>query len=199
MRHSSEPSDILVDGIHINFILTLVYFGSYTLGMQRVCLASFITILLNSMYMITVIYPDVPKEPEVEGGEDEGDKDTEEDEGSDLDTNLSLKQREHGAVKSKSLSDEADAVLYEKLYQIVEETQRRNDARCRALTRTPTSSSLVEPPNSDDEYADMPPLIDANSVLRYRGQLSSTSKNVKNNTEHIKKFLDGYTSMDEVD
>jgi len=197
MRHSSEPSDILVDGIHMNFMLTLVYFGSYALGMQRLCLASFITILLNSMYMITLIYPLIPNATNTEETDkaDETDETDEADE-ADVDTSLSLKQREHGAIKSKSLSDEEDAVLYEKLYQIVEETQRRNETRSRALTRTPTSSSLAESPNSDDEYADMPPLIEASSVLRNRHREIMHESNT--HVPSIKEILDGY-SMDEVD
>ena len=190
MRHSHEPSDVLVDGIHMNVIMTFIYFGSYAVGLQRVCLAAFITILVNSMYMITIIHPLVPKENEA----DEADE-AEADEAEEY-TNLSLKQREHGATKSKSLSDEADAVLYEKLYEIVEETRRRNDARSLALARTPTSSSLVENTNSDDEYKDMPPLIDANSILRFRGNKSSTNILDKNQIANIKNFLEEYNISD---
>ena len=210
MRQTPDASDILEDGININFLLTLVYIGSYALGMHMSCLGSFLAILLNSMYMISVVYPGVDRHADAntegeEAGDDEEHEETEEHEeaeetedadrtgnakeAEEVDTDLSLKQREHGAVKSKSLSEEDDAVLYEKLYEIVQETQRRNEARSRALVRTPTSSSLAEPPNSEDEYADMPPLIHASSVLRYRNKESI----------HIKKFLDAYNTMDDVD
>jgi hypothetical protein len=221
MRHYPEPSDILIDGIHINFILIIAYAGSFALGMPRACLGSFIAILLNSIYMMTMVYPytvesqastseneaheaDDDEAEDAEDAEDDDEADEAEDaEGSDeaedaeVDTDLSLKQREHGARKSKSLSEEDDAVLYEKLYEIVRETQRRNELRSRALTRTPTSSSLAELMSSEDEYADMPPLIDANSVLRF----SNTKQNKKSNDRipTIREILDGYTTVDKID
>ena len=211
MRQSPEASDILEDGININFVLTLVYIGSYTLGLNITCIGSFLAILLNSMYMITIVYPAVDRHADAntegeEAGDDEkheedeveGDEKDEVEETEEVDTDLSLKQREHGAVKSKSLNEEADAVLYAKLYEIVQETQRRNEARSRALTRTPTSSSLAVPVDSEDEYADMPPLIHANSVLRYRANTSGDSIVNSNRIPTIKEILDGY-SMDAVD
>ena len=106
-----------------------------------------------------IVYAEAEEAEAEEAEADETDEtETDETEEAELDTSLSLKQREHGATRNKSLSDEADKALYDKLYQIVEETRRRNEARSHALTRTPTSSSL-DKNNSDDEYADMPPLV----------------------------------------
>ena len=223
MRQNPDAGDILEDGININFVLTLVYIGSYALGLHITCLGSFLAILLNSMYMISVVYPCVDRhddsntaneddEDNAEGEQDEQDDQDEQDEQdeqddhddqdeNDLDKDLSLKQREHGAAKSKCLSEDDDAVLYKKLYEIVRETQRRNDERSRALLRTPTSSSLAEPVDSEDEYADMPPLVHANSVLRYRNKESKSSTAIPDNHQRtcIKDFLDGYNTMDDVD
>jgi hypothetical protein len=214
MRQNPDAGDILEDGININFVLTLVYIGSYALGLNITCLGSFLAILLNSMYMISLVYPGVDgpdngntgNEDDEDNAEDEQDEQDENDENdeqdeNDLDKELSLKQREHGAAKSKCLSEEDDAVLYKKLYEIVRETQRRNDERSRALLRTPTSSSLAEPVDSEDEYADMPPLVHANSVLRYRNKESKSSTAIPDNHQRtcIKDFLDGYNTMDDVD
>ena len=227
MRQTPDATSILEDGININFVLTLVYIGSYAVGMHMSCLGSFLAILLNSMYMISLVYPGVDTsdngntedehddEAEHDEQDDEADHDeqadeadhdeqadeaeqAEDDEADQVDSDLSLKQREHGAVKSKSLSEEDDAVLYEKLYEIVQETQRRNEARSRALTRTPTSSSLAGPDNSEDEYADMPPLVHANSVLRNRVNAKENSK-VNNRIPSIREILEGYNTMDAVD
>lgn len=201
MRQTPDASDILEDGININFVLTLVYIGSYTAGMHMSCLGSFLVILLNSMYMISLVYPSVDRQDHCNNEseeDDEAEAEAEAEQAEELDTDLSLKQREHGAVKSKSLSEEDDAVLYAKLYEIVQETQRRNEARSRALTRTPTSSSLAAPVNSDDEYADMPPLIHANSVLRYTAKNNETSALNTKRVPSIREILEGY-SMDAVD
>jgi len=216
MRQHSETSDILEDAITINFVLTLVYFGSYAVGMHMSCLGSFLAILLNSMYMISLVYPSVDNNDNGNTEEDEGaegeeaddeeaeDEEDEEDEAKkhvaeEVDTDLSLKQLEHGAAKSKCLSEEADAVLYEKLYEIVQETQRRNEARCRALTRTPTSSSLAAPVDSEEDYADIPPLIHETSVLRYRGTAKDTSIANTDRIPSFREILEGYNSMDTVD
>ena len=209
MRQTPDATSILEDGININFVLTLVYIGSYAVGMHMSCLGSFLAILLNSMYMISLVYPGVDTSDNGNTKDeqaDEADHDeqadeaeqAEDDEADQVDSDLSLKQREHGAVKSKSLSEEDDAVLYEKLYEIVQETQRRNEARSRALTRTPTSSSLAGPDNSEDEYADMPPLVHANSVLRNRVNAKENSK-VNNRIPSIREILEGYNTMDAVD
>lgn len=205
MRQNPDAGDILEDGININFVLTLVYIGSYALGLHVTCLGSFIAILLNSMYMISVVYPCVDRHDDSNTG-NESDEDNAEDEQDEQDENnlgkeLSLKQREHGAGKSKCLSEDDDAVLYKKLYEIVRETQRRNDERSRALLRTPTSSSLAEPADSEDEYADMPPLVHANSVLRYRHKETKSSTTIPDNHQRtcIKDFLDGYNTMDDID
>ena len=201
MRTHSEPKNILADGIHVNMILSFVYIGSYGAGMHGACLAAFISIVLNSIYMISVLHMTIPEDEaeeaeEAEDEEDEEEDEAEEDDGTEeaeVDVNLSLKQREHGATLTKSLSEEDDAVLYEKLYQIVEETKRRNEERSRCLVRTPTSSSLANPACEDDEYADMPPLIYTNTLPRQNPVLRNRRANIFDyNTLHP---TDEYSDM----
>ena len=153
MRKNATSEEVLSDGIYINIVFVILYFAAYTIGFYMSSLAIFIAILINTVSIAIVISETNYKNNE----------------------NLSLKQREHGATRSRGLTDEQDEALYEQLYSIVEETRRRNEARSRALDRTPTSSSLAET-CEDDEYADMPELIDAISinqnVLRNRRRIN---------------------------
>jgi len=141
MRQNPTSNQVLSDGIYINIMCVILYFAAYTIGFYMSSLAIFIAILINSLSIAIVLSETVYKNTD----------------------NLSLKQREHGATRSRGLTDEQEETLYEQLYSIVEETRRRNEARSRALDRTPTSSSLAET-CEDDEYTDMPELIDAISV-----------------------------------
>lgn len=219
MKKSSEYSDVLVDGIHINFILTLIYFGSYAANMQRVCLTAFIIILVNSMYMFTIIYPVIPKISDAEA--DETEAETEEAEVQEAEAeadeaeadeaeaeteaekyiNLSLKQREHSATRSKSLRHDDDTILYKKLHDIVKEAKRRNNIQFNALMRTPTSSSLAENDNLDNEYADMPPLIDACSISNYENKNNISYNKIPNNCNIpiVREILERPVDMDAVD
>jgi hypothetical protein len=141
IRKNATSEEVLSDGIYINILLVILYFGAYAIGFYMSSVAIIIAFLINTVSIVIVINETVYKNNE----------------------NLSLKQREHGATKSRGLTDEQEEVLYEQLYSIVEETRRRNEARACALERTPTSSSLAET-CEDDEYADMPDLMDAISI-----------------------------------
>ena len=140
MRKNATSEDVLSDGIYINILLVILYFGAYAIGFYMSSVAIIIAFLINTVSIVIVISETVYKNNE----------------------NLSLKQREHGATRSRGITDEQEEALYEQLYKVVEETRRRNEARLHALERTPTSSSLVD--QNDDEYADMPPLVDAISI-----------------------------------
>lgn len=167
-RKHSTHSEVLEDGMHMNIVLALFYFGSYFLGLQQVCFASFIALLLNSIFMCELFQNISLKLSELEV---EDDAEIESEPESEPESELSIKQREHGATVSKCLTKEEDTVLYQQLQKIVNETQNRNNNRANILLRTPTSSSLTDP-TSEDEYADMPPLISAaiytDSMLRNR-------------------------------
>lgn len=86
---------------------------------------------------------------------EELDTSTEEEEEEEANDNLSLKQREHGATITRSMTDEQEEKLNEQLRQVVEETNLRNRKRSALSTaRTPSSTTLA-----GDDYKDMPPLV----------------------------------------
>lgn len=190
-RKNPTHTHVLEDGMHMNIVLALFYIGSYSIGLHKVCLASFITLLLNSVFMCILFQDAILKLSELEVEiKKESDSDSE------LEPELSIKQREHGASVCKCLNEEEDTILYKQLYKIVEETQKRNEKRANSLTRTPTSSSLAEA-TSEDEYADMPPLI---SMPIYTGPiLRSRRANFFDHNKQYKACPTPTNSMEDVD
>ena len=202
-RKNPTHTQVLEDGMHMNIVLALFYIGSYSIGLHKVCLASFITLLLNSVFMcilfqdatlkLSELEAEIKKEPEAEP---EPEPEAEPEPEPEPEPELSIKQREHGASVSKCLNEEEDTVLYKQLYKIVEETRKRNEKRANSLTRTPTSSSLAEA-TSEDEYADMPPLI---SMPIYTGPtLRSRRANFFDYNKLYKTCPTPTSSMEDVD
>jgi hypothetical protein len=140
MRQNPKPHEIVYDGLQINAALIAVYFGAYALDYKVLCLSSFISFMLITLHMVSVVNNAFPRVKRTE---------------------LSQRQRDQGAQNSRGLTEEQEDVLYEQLHQVVDETRKRNQER-RAMNRTPTGTSLAAEGAEDDEYADMPPLISLN-------------------------------------
>jgi hypothetical protein len=160
MRKNATNLETLYDGVHANVALSAMYLGGYLGGFNLVCLGSFLSILMNSFYMwyiwekefTPVLYEDLDTSTESDTSES-----SENSENAQVDPNLSLKQREHGATVSKAMEEEDEIILNSRFQEVVEETRRRNEKRLEKNTipRTPTNTSL----DDLDEYADMPPLV----------------------------------------
>uniref|UniRef100_A0A6C0AM74 Uncharacterized protein n=1 Tax=viral metagenome TaxID=1070528 RepID=A0A6C0AM74_9ZZZZ len=176
MRRNASPMQTIEDGAIMNILLTFLYFGSYSLELYVLCIGTFITILINSIYMFSLI------------SEINYEKDVDEDAIDAIDE-LSLKQREHGAMKCRCLTEEEEEKFYIQLNKVVEDTHRRNQMRAESITRTPTSSSLAQQ-DEDDMYADMPPLVDIASM----NQNILRRRNVASIFEH-NNMLESYDDM----
>jgi hypothetical protein len=154
MRKNPTYKQQVYDGVHANVALSAVYLAAYAAGFKFMCLGSFLSLILNSLY-IWSIWDKAYGVEEVDSlnSSMESDENTD---SADYDTNLSLKQREHGATLPRAMDEEDEIILNSKFQRVVEETRKRNEARrLNTIPRTPTNSSL----NEVDEYADMPPLI----------------------------------------
>lgn len=119
---------------------------------------------------------------------------------------LSLKQRQHGASNSRSLTEEQEEKLNQQLQQVVEETNLRNRKRAGMTSaRTPSSTTLIEEgeispkPSKDEDYSDMPPLVspddEANPVITKAYTRTNVWSEVPNFSQT--HYLHNY--MDEVD
>lgn len=144
MRKNPTPYDVVYDGLQINMALVAVYIGSYALDYKVLCLSSFISFMLITLHMTSVVNNAFPRVKRAE---------------------LSQRQRDQGAQNSRGLTEEQEDILYEQLQEVVDETRKRNQER-RAINRTPTGTSLVAESAAEDEYTDMPPLVPV-SHFRY--------------------------------
>jgi hypothetical protein len=149
MRKNVTPRDQIHDGLNANVALLAIYFAAYASGYNLLCIASFMSILLNSMHILAVSNKEYRELTNQDTSLDESM------DSSDREENLSLKQREQGATVAKPMPEEDEIILNSRFQQVVEETQRRNEQRL--IPRTPTNTSLNE---EDDD--DMPPLVSIN-------------------------------------
>ena len=157
MRKNATNIETLYDGVHANVVLSAMYLGGYVGGFNLLCLGSFLSIMMNSLYMWYIwekefthlVYEDLDTSTDSDSSENS--------ESPNVDPNLSLKQREHGATVSKAMEEEDEIILNSRFQEVVEETRRRNEKRLgkNTIPRTPTNTSLEDL----DEYADMPPLV----------------------------------------
>jgi len=153
MRKNPTPQEVVYDGMQINLALVAVYFVTYALDYKVLCLSSFISFMLITLHMYSV----VSNNNRVKVHDDFLEKSEE----------LSQKQIEQGATYSRGMTEEQEDILYDQLHQVVEETRKRNQAR-RAMIRTPTGTSLATHEEEDEEdYSDMPPLV-AVEDLKYK-------------------------------
>ena len=167
MRQNPKPHEIVYDGLQINAVLIVVYFGAYAFDFKVICLSSFISFMLITLHMVSVVNNAFPRVKRTE---------------------LSQRQRDQGAQNSRGLTEEQEDVLYEQLHQVVDETRKRNQER-RAMNRTPTGTSLAAEGAADDEYADMPPLVPA-SDFRYSPTPTKTYSIFDYNTMKLKDPID---------
>lgn len=176
MRKNPKPIEQFYDGVHVNVALSGVYIATFLGGYKVLCLSSFIYIFLNTLHMWSIYDKAFPPpgqsdtdDSSLDDSMDSSDdanaakaveqKDSDDtvaiDDSSDS-SELSLKQREHGARRSKVLTEDDDALLNKQFKELVEECKKRNlTKQTEPFCRTPTGTSL----NELDEYADMPPLI----------------------------------------
>jgi hypothetical protein len=160
MRKNPTYKEQINDGIHANVALYAIYLAAFASGFKFVCLGSFLSIILNSVYMWTIwdkaYAPEAGEDNSLDTSTDNEDTEDSEDT-QEINENLSLKQREQGATLAKPMDEEDEIILNSRFQQIVEDTRRRNEERLNTIPRTPTNTSLNDLTN--DEFEDMPPLI----------------------------------------
>ena len=179
MRKNPTYKQQVYDGIHVNVALSAIYLAAYAAEFRFVCLGSFISIILNSAHIWTIWDKAFAREVDEYDSLNSSMESDESEESEELDySNLSLKQREHGATVAKPMDEEDEIILNSRFQEVVEETRRRNEKRLGGtLPRTPTNTSLSDL----DEYDDMPPLISSNEINN-RNVAYCTSCILKNNT-----------------
>lgn len=191
MRKNPSPIQRVHDDIKMLSITFTVYFGSYILGWNALCLLSMAAINM-SMFQVGMNYRALYiKETHLNQFDELDVSMNSEDVPSSDD--LSMKQKEHGARVSKTMSLEQEEKLNEQLQKVVEETTLRNRKRASMNSvRTPSSSTLVDdavdrvpPSNNEDEYAGMPALVsqeESNPII------SQAYKNSTITWSHVPNF-----------
>jgi len=152
MRKNSDYKNEIYEAAQVNVGLTAIYLVAFVSGFKVICLGSFISIIINSVYMWEIFSyrtPDVEEDNSLNDSQDS--EESEESQEDNVNDTLSLKQREHGATLAKAMNEEDEIILNSRFKKLVEDNRRRNEA----LVRTPTNTSLDEMADDDEHMPDL--------------------------------------------
>jgi len=178
MRKNGRPLDAIKDDLNILVGLFALYVSSYAFGLHRICLITMLAMYVV-IYQIVQNYRLLQSRVIHQDNFDELNSSTSSDV-SELEPTeeLSIKQREQGAVYSRGMSEDQEWRVLEQLEQVVQETEERNAARAQGETEFDDLPDLI-PLDNDD----MPPLVPIYSLKPNHFSSESIYSNLPNLSE----------------